>query len=45
MLSIGMYRVFVTYYLFDECFNLLEEKGTHLLDLLPAKNINTELQI
>lgn len=45
VLSIGMYRVLAMYYLFDECFNLLEEKGTHLLDLLSAKNINTELQI
>lgn len=45
MLSTGTYRVFATYYLFDECFNLLEEKVTHLLDLLPAENINTELQI
>lgn len=33
------------YYLFDESFNLLEEKGTRLLDLLPAKNINIKLQI
>lgn len=45
VLSTGMYRVFAMYYLFDECFNLLEEKGTHSVDLLPAENINTELQI
>lgn len=28
------------YYSFDECFNLLEEKVTHLHDLLPAEDIN-----